>query len=132
MPLVFRPSHLWDEETFKSLFEEANAKRGAAADLYETDESVVAELAIPGFKPEDITIDVVDDILTVSGESKQEEAADKRQYHWRQLRRGAFSQSLSLPSEVDADKAQAKFDNGMLTVTLPKAEAAKPKRIQIS
>ena len=132
MPLVFRPSHLWDEETFKSLFEEANAKRGAAADLYETDESVVAELAIPGFKPEDITIDVVDDILTVSGETKQEEAADKRQYHWRQLRRGAFSQSLSLPSEVDADKAQAKFDNGMLTVILPKAEAAKPKRIQIS
>lgn len=107
--------------------------RGMAADVYETDDSVVVEMSVPGIKPEDININVTGDTLTVSGETKteQEENDKKRHYYQKQLRYGSFAQTVSLPSSVDADKADANFEHGVLRISLPKSEAAKPKRIEI-
>ncbi|TSC65656.1 MAG: molecular chaperone (small heat shock protein) [Candidatus Berkelbacteria bacterium Gr01-1014_85] len=114
------------------LWEEANSNlRHVAADIYETEESVVAEMALPGVKPEDIDINVTGDTLTVSGETKFETTESKRNYFQRQLRSGSFSQSLILPASVQADKAMANFSHGMLKIEIPKAEAAKPKKIEV-
>ena len=100
-------------------------------DLYQADGSLVVKAPLPGVKPEDIDITVVGDQLTIKGETKQEQ--DIKQEHMiRQERRyGAFSRTISLPNPVDTSKANATFENGVLTLTLPVAEEAKPKEIKV-
>jgi len=111
--------------------ETASTLRGVLADVYETADEVVVEMAVPGVKPEDISINVKGDTLTISGESKSREDNSKRSYYQRQLRYGSFAQALTLPASVESDKAEAHFDHGMLKVILPKAEEAKPKTIEV-
>lgn len=103
-----------------------------ALDMYETPDSVVVKTAVPGVKPEDIEITITGDILTIKGETKAEEKVEKANYIRQERRYGAFSRSLSLPSTVVADKATAEFENGILTLTLPKAEEVKPKTIKVT
>jgi HSP20 family protein len=100
--------------------EQGQGVRSLVADIYETDEAVVVEAATPGYRPEDITIQAIGNLLTISGERTAEEG--KREYHQRELRFGRFIQSLTVPSDVQSDLASAQFSNGILTVTLPKAE----------
>jgi HSP20 family protein len=102
-----------------------------AVDMYETDDAVVVRSAIPGIKPEDIDITVTGDTLTIKGETKFEEEVKEENYVRREIRYGSFARSLSVPTSVVADKAEAEFENGVLTLTLPKAEEVKPKAIQI-
>jgi HSP20 family protein len=104
-----------------------------AVDMYQTDNDVVIKAALPGIKAEEVQINVTGEMLTIKGEVKQEEQQKGREkaYHLREQRWGMFERSISLPTEVDADKAKADFENGVLTVTLPKAEKAKPKSITI-
>jgi HSP20 family protein len=103
-----------------------------AMDMYETDDEVVVKTAVPGVKAEDVDISVTDDILTIQGETKAEEKVEKANYVRQERRYGAFARHLSLPSTVIAEKATAKFEDGVLTLTLPKAEEAKPKTIKIT
>jgi HSP20 family protein len=100
-------------------------------DMYQTDEDVVIEMAVPGLKPEDVHITITGDTLTVRGEYKDEGEKKNRTYHIRERQYGAFERSILLPTEVNADKAKAEFDNGMLTITLPKAEEVRPKTITV-
>ncbi len=102
-------------------------------DMYQTDNEVVVKAALPGWKPEDVEITVNNDVLTLRGEYKQEsEEKDKdATYHIREQQRGSFERQVMLPTEVQADKAQADFENGILSITLPKAEYVKPKTINI-
>ena len=102
-----------------------------AVDMYETDEKVVVRTAVPGVKPEDIDVSITGDVLTIKGETKAEEKVEKANYIRQERRYGAFSRSLTLPSTVVADKATAEFENGVLILTLPKAEEVKPKTIKI-
>lgn len=102
-----------------------------AVDMYETDEEVVVRTAVPGVKPEDIDVSITGDVLTIKGETRAEEKVEKANYIRQERRYGAFSRSLSLPSIVMADKATADFENGVLTLTLPKAEEVKPKTITV-
>jgi HSP20 family protein len=102
-----------------------------AVDMYENENEVVVKTAVPGIKPEDIDISVTRDILTIQGETKAEEKVEKANYVRQERRYGAFARHLSLPSTVIAEKATAKFEDGVLTLTLPKAEEAKPKTIKI-
>ena len=104
---------------------------GLAVDMYETDDEVVVKTAVPGIKSEDIDVSITGDVLIIKGETKAEEKVEKANYIRRERRYGAFSRSLTLPSTVVADKATAEFENGMLTLTLPKAEEVKPKTIQV-
>lgn len=103
-----------------------------ALDMYETDEDLVVEASLPGFNPDEVDISVVGNTLTVKGEHVEEaEKEEKGKYHFRERRYGAFQRSVSLPVEVNSDKADASFENGVLKLTLPKVEEAKPKRIQV-
>ncbi|HEX9795901.1 MAG TPA: Hsp20/alpha crystallin family protein [Anaerolineales bacterium] len=104
----------------------------APIDVYQTADEVVIEAAMPGVKPDDIEISVTGDTLTLRGEIRQEkEVEGERDYHVRERRYRRFARSLTLPSTVDSSKAQAEIENGILTLRIPKAEAAKPRQITV-
>jgi HSP20 family protein len=110
------------------------AQHGLSAlplDVGETENDFVIKAALPGVKPEDVQITVHGDTLTIRGESKVEEEKKGEHWHLRERRSGVFQRSLSLSTPVDSDKAQAEFENGVLTLTLPKSEAAKPRQIKV-
>lgn len=102
-----------------------------AIDMYQTDNDVVVKAALPGFKAEDVQINVTGDVLTIRSEMKHEDEQNDKAWHIREHRWGSFERSISLPTDVVSEKAQADFDNGILTVTLPKAEEVKPKTITV-
>ena len=125
----WRPT-VWEDLDFSRLIEHDSF--GIAADVFESDDSVVVRASVPGLKPDDLSISITGDTLSISGERTEEKSEEKRSYYQRQLRYGSFAQSLTLPTLVDASRAEAGFENGILTVTLPKAEEAKPRQIQIT
>ncbi len=102
-----------------------------AIDLYQTSDAVVIKAALPGFKPDDVQISVTSDVLTLRGEFKQENEQNDTVYHLRERRHASFERSLTLPTSVQTDKARADFENGVLTIQLPKSEEVKPKSISI-
>jgi len=102
-----------------------------ALDMYETDENIVVKLAVSGVKPEDIEVTVVGDTLTIKGEIKAEGEVQERSYHLRERRYGKFTRSVTLPTPVQVDKTTAEFENGILTLTAPKREEAKPRTVEI-
>ncbi len=102
-----------------------------AVDMYQTDDEVIVKATLPGVSPKDINISVTGDVLTIRGEVKEEKEVKEANYHLRERRFGSFSRSLPLPTAVVADKAKAEFENGVLTLTLPKAEEVKPKTITV-
>jgi HSP20 family protein len=107
---------------------------GASAvpiDMYEQDGNLIVKAPLPGVKPEDVDVTVVGDTLTIKGETKAEKEVKEENVIRRERRFGSFSRSVSLPSPVDTDKASASFEDGVLTLTLPVAEEAKPKAIKV-
>ena len=113
------------------LFAEAWAE-GLAVDMYQTDNDVVIKASLPGVKQEEVDITITGDTLTIKGETKAEEEVKRENYFRQERRYGAFSRSVSIPVPVRGDKAEATFRDGVLTITLPKAEEVKPKRISIT
>lgn len=102
------------------------------ADLYVTDEDVVVEMAIPGANSNDIHVSVTGDTVSVAGEVKhQRHNQQGQQPYLEEMWRGKFQRVFTLPIQVDASKAQANFQDGILTLTLPKSEATKPRKIQV-
>jgi HSP20 family protein len=97
-------------------------------DMIETKDNVIVKMSAPGVKSEDIDISVVGDTLTIKGETKSEEHFEEASYIRKERRFGSFQRTLSLPTNVASDKAKAEFENGVLTLTLPKAEQANPSR----
>jgi HSP20 family protein len=102
-----------------------------AIDLYQTNEDVVVKAALPGMAAEEVEISVTGDALTIKGEIRQKEEREDASYLIREQRYGRFERSLMLPTEVQSDKAKAEFENGILTITLPKAEQVRPKTITV-
>lgn len=113
---------------------QATASGGGGAlplDVSETENEFVVHASMPGIKPEDVQITVHGDTVTIRSEHKGHE--EKSGQHWllRERRFGQFQRSIGLSSPINAEKAQARFEHGVLTLTLPKAEEAKPKQIKI-
>lgn len=102
-----------------------------AIDMYQTENDVVVKASIPGMKAEEVQINITGDVLTLKGEVKQDDERNDRAWHIREHRFGSFERSVALPTPVKTDKAEAVFENGILTVTLPKADEVKPKTINI-
>ncbi len=102
-------------------------------DLSETDDEIEVRLDLPGFKPEEIDVDLNQDVLTVSGEhsEEKEEKEDGRRYHRIERRMGSFRRSVSLPASVQEDKVDASFRDGVLTIKMPKAEESRSRRIPV-
>ena len=102
-----------------------------AIDMYQTDDEIVVKASLPGVKADEVQINITGEILTLKGGTKQVEEKKDKAWHMREQRWGAFERAIALPTEVVADKAKAEFENGILTITLPKAEEVKPKIINI-
>jgi HSP20 family protein len=103
-----------------------------ALDLYQSNDNVVAVVELPGMRKEDIEISLHDGTLTVSGERKLESTSNGEKAERSERYVGRFRRSVALPTRVDAGKVSATYRDGILTVTLPKAEEVKPKQIQVS
>lgn len=102
-----------------------------AVDIFETEEAVVVKAEIPGVERDQIAVEIKDGILTLHGERKFEKEVKEENYHRIERAYGTFHRSFSLPSSVDEEKISAKFKEGVLEVTLPKKERAKPKQIKV-
>ena len=100
-------------------------------DMYQTADDVVVRAVVPGIRPDQVQINVTGDVLTLRGEINQEEEKKDKAWHIREHRLGSFERSIALPVSVVSDQATAEFENGILTITLPKAEEVKPKTISI-
>ena len=100
-------------------------------DMYQTTDDVVVKAVIAGFRPDQVQINVTGDVLTIRGEVNQEEEQSQKAWHIREHHFGSFERSVALPVDVVSDKATAEFENGVLTIKLPKADEVKPKTISI-
>jgi HSP20 family protein len=103
-----------------------------AVDIFETAESVVVKAELPGLTREQVGIEVKDGVLTLKGERKVEKEVKEENYHRIERAYGTFQRSFSLPASVDQEKISATLKDGVLEVTLPKKEQAKPKQITVS
>ncbi len=103
-----------------------------AIDMYQTDDEVIVKAAMPGIKADEVQINITGDVLTLKSEVKHEEEQRDKAWHIREQRWGSFQRSVTLPTNVVSDKAKAEFENGILTITLPKAEGVRPKTITIN
>ena len=102
-----------------------------AIDMYQTDNEVVVKAAVPGFKADEVQLNVTGDVLTIKGQAKHEEEKNDKSWQIREHRWGAFERSITLPTGVISDRATADFENGILTITLPKSEKVKPRTITV-
>ncbi len=100
-------------------------------DLVETDEHFVLRADLPGLSEEDVTVELEDNVLTISGERKREEKTEKEGYFRLERASGQFARSLTLPEGIDAEAVTAEFKDGVLEVRIPKPEERKPRRISI-
>jgi HSP20 family protein len=141
-PTEITPFRTWGPlslfEEANRLFEEVLGEFGrpvttyvAPADLYETDEALILEMAAPGLTPEDLEVSLEGNKLTVRGQVKPVEEAKARRYYLQEIPHGSFVRTFTLPVEVKADEAKAEFRHGILRLTMPKVAEARAKRIPI-
>lgn len=104
-----------------------NSERTLGINIREQEDAYILSALVPGLNAEDLNIQVLDDVLRIEGEYKM----DEQDYLVRELPSGSFTRTLRLPSVIDADHVEAKIVDGVLTLTLPKAESARPKKISI-
>ena len=102
-----------------------------ALDVYQTPSEVMVKATLPGVKGEDVNIDITGDTLTIKGESRAEQEVKREDYLYQERRYGAFSRSVVLPSGLKSDKTEATMEDGILTLTIPKAEEVKPRAIKV-
>jgi HSP20 family protein len=129
---IFDP---WNElfgldEFFRSWPETTNGYPAVTA--WKDEEKAVVEAELPGFEPGDVDISVKGRRLTISGERKAEGLEGQDSYHYKDRWHGSFTRSFELPFEVDDKKVEAQYRHGILTVTLPRAEADKPRKIEVT
>jgi len=117
-----RPSHL---------FEVMGREVQPLIDVYQTPTDVVVKAFLPGVKPEDVEISIAENTLTIKGESKGGEEVKEEDYLYKELHHVSFIRSIALPSAIGASKADAASENGVLTITIPKTEEVKPKKIEV-
>jgi HSP20 family protein len=104
---------------------------GLAVDMVENKDDFIIKASIPGINPEDLDISYSDDTLTIKGAVKSDNEVKENQYHLRERRYGSFARSITLPTKIKGDAIEALYQNGVVTLRLPKAEEVKPKRISI-
>lgn len=100
-------------------------------DVYQTNKDVVVEMPLVGVKPEDVDISVENNVLIAKGKTEETKEEKKRDYYKKEIKKGEFSRSVVLPAEVKTGKAKAEAKNGILKITLPKAEVKKSRKIQV-
>ena len=123
------------------LFEDSFVRPGSVAgegdqplaiDVRSTADALLLDAALPGVKPAEVDISILGDTLTITARSAEEKSTDEEGYSYREIRRGTFTRSLTLPRGLKAEAATATFENGLLRLSIPKAEESKPRQIRIS
>lgn len=102
-----------------------------SVDVFEDADKVTVKAELPGMGKDDVEVNVSDGVITISGEKKKEEKVEKKDYYRLERSYGSFSRTVRLPSEIQSDKAEARFKDGVLEVTLPKTEQAKKKEVKV-
>ncbi|RME80475.1 MAG: Hsp20/alpha crystallin family protein [Caldilineae bacterium] len=102
-----------------------------ALDVAETEEEFVVKASLPGINPDDLEITLTDNVLTIKGEVRESKDLEEATWHLRERRYGTFQRSITLSTPVDADKIDASYTDGVLTLRIPKVEEVKPKRISV-
>lgn len=128
--LFDRFERLFEDFELPSLFEEREAWT-PAFDVIEKEKEYVVTAEIPGIDPKDIDITISNGILTIKGEKKKEEENREENYYYMERQYGTFQRSFRLPNEIEADKVDATYKNGVLRLVLPKAHADNVKKIAI-
>lgn len=108
-----------------------NNEWGVALDVAENEDGYTVKASLPGMAADQVDLTLEDNVLTIKGEVKADETIEEAQYHVRERRVGSFSRSIRFPVLVDGNGVEATFENGVLTLHVPKAEEVKPKRIEI-
>ncbi|MCG8350378.1 MAG: Hsp20/alpha crystallin family protein [Chloroflexales bacterium] len=106
-------------------------REGPAIDMYETEDTVKIKMPLPGVKPEEVEVTVTGNKLMVKGERYSEEEVKEEKFYRHELYYGSFARSITLPEIADAAKAEASFENGILTLNFPKIAEVQPKRIEV-
>ena len=104
---------------------------GVPIDMYQTEGNIVVKASLPGIEPDGIDISITGNTLTIKGEHKADKETKEEDYLRKEHRYGVFIRSVTIPVEVKSDKAEAMYENGILTLTIPKAEQVKPKAIKV-
>jgi len=125
---------LFDETFFRPVANGSSSEETLAMplDIYTTSDALVVEAALPGVRPQDVEVSVLGDTLTLSATSDLDRTEEKNGYHVREVRRGRFTRTVTLPGGLRTDAATASFEHGMLKLAFPKAEQAKPRQIPVS
>ena len=134
----------WAQDPFQDLYRlqrEVNrlfsdvtepAERFPALNLWSSDDEAVVMVELPGVDPKKVDLSVVGHVLTLQGERAEEPGVKAEAYHRRERSTGAFARSVRLPFDVESDKVQARYEHGVLRITLPRKESTKPRRIAIA
>jgi len=103
-----------------------------AIDVYEDEGNIYIDMPLAGVDPEKVDISIENDILTARGEIEKKEEVKKENFYRKEIKRGAFERSVRLPIDVKGEEARAEYDKGMLKISIPKAEKAKPKKVTVN
>lgn len=120
-----------DGGRFPQLWDQQGSTYNLALDVAENQDAYIVKASLPGMNPEDVDITLADNVLTIKGEVKQDKEIKEENYHIRERLSGTFMRSITLPTAVNPDAIEAVNENGVLTLTLPKTEAVKPRRIEV-
>lgn len=146
MSLIRRPSPLAEvltvRDAMERLFDErfmrpiwrwdAERSTAPALDLFTTPEAVIAKVALPGVKPEDVDVSITGDVVAITGSFREEAEKTEAGYVHKELGHGTFARSFVLPAPIKAEAAAAVFEHGVLTLTLPKVEEVKPTHVKVA
>jgi len=124
---------LFEESFVPSRGEWSSSGRGSipAIDMYETEDDIIVQSPIPGVKAEDLDVTITGDQLTIRGQVEERDETEEERYILRERRYGSFCRSVTIPTRVKVGQVEAEIEDGMLTLTLPKAEEAKPRGIKV-
>jgi HSP20 family protein len=128
-----RLNRLFGDAPFPRMGEDSTSLSGwsPAVDVQETDKEYLIKADLPDVKKEDVKVELLDGALTIEGERQQEKEEKGKKFHKIEREYGKFLRRFALPTEVDASKVQAEFQNGVLNVHLPKSATAKPKAVEV-
>jgi HSP20 family protein len=118
-PRIFDEGWDWPEEV------------GRGLNVYETKDSVVVEAAVPGVPADKVEVEVEGDLITIRGQVEEEEKEEKKKTYYRKMEKRSFNYVTTAPRPVKGDRAKAEIKDGMVTITLPKAEEAKKKSVKV-
>jgi len=137
MSLVKRNSYNSDPfKEFDKIFENFGIQAGRgfmpAVDVYQDENNVYIEASLPGVESDKVNVVIENDTLIVEGSNEKKSEVDEKNYYRKEVSAGSFHRSISLPSNVDGDKAQADYENGILKIVVPKKEEVTPKKIKVN